>query len=178
MASAEKLLEDGAWPELALIPPLDLDSPRLAVTLEIQQLRASGQPRLLVLSVAGWHVALGSPGPRGAADSGFWTASTGSRDALVELVDKAGEGGGRSFPGLELGHGYRIRMALTSERNRLHLQVADLGPPEQRKRPVPVFSDTMDLTSPRKGAAGTSAIWFRSLEPVRIDRVEIGGRFR
>jgi len=131
-----------------------------------------------VLTVAGWHVAIGSPGPLGQAGDGFWTATTGSRAALVELVESAGDREGNPFPGLELGHGYRIRMALTNERRRLHLQVEDLGLPEERKKPEMIFRDTMSLPSPEKGALGTSALRFRSLEPVRLDRVEIEGRYR
>ena len=176
--SAASLLEDGAWPELALLSPLDPDFPELEVISTIQQLRDSGEPRLLVLTVAGWHVALGSPGPLGQAGDGFWTATTGSRAALVELLESAADREGKPFPGLVLGHGYRIRMALTNERRRLHLQVEDLGLPEERKKPETIFRDTMSLPSPEKGALGTSALRFRSLEPVRLDRVEIEGRYR
>lgn len=174
------LLDEPRWPRLVLRPPLDVASnDELVVTFRLRQLSDSGEPRLIVLTVAGWHVALASEGHPAHQKGARWYTATGPPSALSELLeDVAAARRGRSFRGgLAAGRTYDVRLALVGGRGRLELEifeVEDRGPEERRERR---FRDSMDRPAPDLTDPGTQSLVVRSLEPVRLERVVVEGDY-
>jgi len=177
-AELEALTDGTRWPRLILRPPLDVASnDRLEVAFRLRQLSDSGPPKLLLLSVAGWHVALASRGHEGHASRPRWYTATGAPEALRELLADVEAARGRPFPGLEVGRTYDVRVALAGGRGRLELEVhaiEDLRPGERTEL---VFSGSMQRPAPELDEPGTQSLVVRSLEPVRLERVAIHGDY-
>jgi hypothetical protein len=162
VSSREQLLLEPRWPRLLLREPLDLDQP-LSVELEIQQLRSSGPPQLLVLSVAGVHVALRGGGEKQPARLAI---ASGGAQELAELLSDLLDGGrGAPAQGLERGGTHRLRVDLTRGRGRaeVYLDGAMIG---QEDRPRP------------SGEPGTATVVVRSLEVVRLVSAVISAGYR
>jgi predicted Ser/Thr protein kinase len=159
--SRDHLVESGRWPRLVLHKPMDLEN-RLSVELEIAQLRESGPPQLLVVSVAGVHVGfLGAEHGR----DGRWLIASGGPGRLRALVDAllAGDDG-HDFPGLERGATHRIRVELSQGRGRAEVYLDD---------------ELLDVEhQPRPGAdAGTASVVVRSLEVLRLLSAWVEGSY-
>ena len=162
VSSREQLLLEPRWPRLVLREPVDLDQP-LSVELEIQQPRSSGPPQLLLLSVAGVHVALGGDGEGQAARLAI---ASGGTQELAELLSDLLDGGrGAAAPALERGGTHRVRVELTRGRGRaeVYLDGVLIG---QEDRPRP------------SGEPGTASVVLRSLEVVRLVSAEISAGYR
>ena len=161
VSSRAQLEDERRWPRLVLSQPLDLDQP-LAVELEVLQPRGSGPPQLLLVSVAGVHVALRSDahgGPR-------LLARSGSAEALRELlVDVLERGRGEPMPGLRRGARHRLGIELSRGRGRVDVRLDG----------VPIGQE--DLPRPLDGP-GSASVVVRSLEPVRLVRAEIRAGYR
>jgi hypothetical protein len=75
-------------PRLVLRQPLDADQSYFEVVLTIDQLEESGPPRLLLLSVGGFHVAFCGPGLPGSDGWPRLLMGVGEPEELVERVRK------------------------------------------------------------------------------------------
>ena len=159
--SRAQLLESGRWPRLVLRVPMDLRD-RLSVELELAQLQGSGPPKLLLVSVAGVHVAL--LGDEHGRD-GRWLIASGGPERVRRMLEALFEGGeGQPFPGLERGATHRIRVELTQGRGRAEVYLDDeLLDVEHQPRPG--------------GEAGTASVVVRSLEVLRLLSARIEGSY-
>ena len=160
-SSRKQLADEYRWPRLTLHTPMDLEQ-RLAAEVRIEQLRESGPPRFLLVTVAGVHVGLAT-GERG--EEGRWLAGSGGPehvDALAEALLEKGEG--RPFQGLTRGSTHVIRVELTQGRGRasIHLDGELLG----------IASEPRPLFEP-----GSASIGVRSLEVLRFISVEVEGGY-
>ncbi len=157
LRSREDLELDTRWPRLVLGPPLDLSSGVVDATLTFEQLDASGPPRLLLVSVAGVHVALA--GAEEARDSRFDVAT--GREGLATLVATVPDGAGEPFVGLRRGARHVLHVELRRGRGRVRVSLDG--------REVA----TRNLSPPEPGEPGSASIVVRSLESVRLLRVEL-----
>ncbi len=157
LRTREDLALDTRWPRLVLGPPLDLGPGVLDVRVEFEQLEASGPPRLLIASVAGVHVALaGGEGARPPR----WSLASG-RAGLEALVAEVPDGAGEPFAGLRRGERHELLVRLRRGRGRVEVELdgETLG--------------ARTLHPPAPGEPGSASIVLRSLEPVRLLRVEL-----
>lgn len=160
--SREELEDPRLWPRLLLRKPLDLGE-RLTVELEVEQLHESGPPQLLVVSVAGVHIAFRGGNPL--AQEGRWGIAAGGPAELRGLVaDLLDEQGGREFEGLVRGARHLLRVELTQGRGKasVFLDGVALGE-EHRVRP--------------SGAPGTASLVLRSMEAVRLVSARVEGSY-
>ena len=160
--SRVELEDPNLWPRLVLRQPLNLGE-RLTVELEVEQPQESGPPQLLVVSVAGVHVAFRGGGSL--AQEGRWGIASGGPEDLSGLVsDLLDDDDGNEFAGLVRGATHRIRVELTQGRGK-----AD------------VFLDDKPLGGGHKarpsGEPGTAGIVVRSLEVVRLRSVRVSGSY-
>ncbi len=159
--SRAQLLESGLWPRLVLRQPLDLED-RLSVELELDQLRDSGPPVLLVVSVAGVHVGfLGDEHGR----AGRWLTASGGPEHLHRLLEGLLDGAeGQSFAGLERGARHRVRIELTQGRGRAEVFLDDqLLDVDHQPRPG--------------GEPGTASVVVRSIEVLRLVSARVEGSY-
>jgi hypothetical protein len=115
-----------AGPELGLFPPLDPDLGTVLLTLRVDQLAEAGPPKLLVVSLAGFHIALAGPGLEGEGRGRLLVDST----SLESLLDRVRTGEGRAVsrtfePGRQ--HELEIEVDRKSGRVRVALDGAPLG---------------------------------------------------
>ena len=152
-----ELAQDTRWPRLVLGPPLDLSVGRLDATFAFEQLESAGPPRLLIVSVAGVHVALA-----GAEEARVprWGVASG-REGLDELIGDVPGGAGEAFAGLARGGRHELSIELRRGRGRARvlLDGRELG--------------VRTLSPPTLGEPGSASIVVRSLEPVRLLNVEL-----
>lgn len=179
----DALKDRHAWPSLRFQPPLDISSYQdTKVVFTLGQLSGSGDPDLLLISCAGWHVGFKSiPRPRNSMSFCQWT--TGGHGDLERLVDNLGGSNNKddSFPGFLLGREYRIQLVLKSQRGALDVRI------HQHKLPGeggPVWAlfwqEELNGTSPDRPGEDKdhNSILVRSREPVRLHAVEIESRMR
>ena len=162
VSSLDQVLQDRTWPRLVLRAPLDLQA-AMEVEVLIEQPAESGPPRLLVLSVAGVHLALVGAEE---GESGRVLVAAGGPDELERMIREAVESDeGEEFEGLVRGRRHRVRVELSHDRGR-----ADVFVDEER---------VAQLTAPRpEGRPGTASIVVRSFEPVRLLSARIQARKR
>jgi len=130
----------------------EVDPTHLELAVRIEQLPESGQPRLLLISAAGFHASLAGPGLAGDGRS-RWRVTSGS---LAEHLEGIGRGEGTAVPSLlERGRVHDVRLVIHRRRGRLKLHLDGRA----------VASVT--LPPPDDGPGGTR-VEIRSLEPIRL----------
>jgi hypothetical protein len=119
-------------------------------------------PQLVVVSVAGVHVALGGPGD---GDRGRWLIATGGTEDLRQLVHAALDGRGEPTAGLQRGQTHTVRIELSQSRGRAWVYLDDklLG---HKDAPRP------------EGEPGSASIVIRSIEPVKLLEARVQTRLR
>jgi hypothetical protein len=169
-SSLAEVLGPTGWPRLLLGPPIDLDGP-LEVTFTFDQPQDSGQPRLLVASVAGVHVVL--RGEQGAEPARVAVAAGGT-DELRRLVEEVDGGSrGRPFPGLVRGERYTLAVSFSRQRGKAGVRLWGRTPAGED------FAGRVieQLQAPRpEGKPGTASLVLRSIEPVRLLEAKVRGR--
>jgi hypothetical protein len=154
-----------SWDELArqsgarleLRPPLDVERGELRVSLTMEQPLAS-EPRLLLVSCAGFHLALTGTGLPGAVGSPRWLVGSEPLEAFLGRL-QGGEGHS-AFELLVPGRRHEIELVLdpTGGHVGLSLDGKSLG--------------AMQLVPP-SSSAGTDELVLRSWEPVRLVRAVV-----
>ena len=141
-------------PRLALREPLDLGTGNFVASFTIEQ--PDEPPALLLLSVAGFHIAFSGPGLPGGDGEARWLVGMGTADELVQRVRR---GEGTLDPEL-LARGGRHTIELVAYRGsgRLDLQLDG--------RALRGFSPTAPTSS-------ELAVLVRSWEPVRLVAFEL-----
>ncbi|MCC6405680.1 MAG: serine/threonine protein kinase [Planctomycetes bacterium] len=152
LRSRDDLFAAGRWPRVSLAPFANFDR-EVECEVEFEQPRSSGPPRLLVVTVAGWHVAIA--GAQVPGEPGRWRASSGE---LAELVDGVFAGRGRALEPLATDAVHVLRVRLTHKRGRIEVSLdGKLLGQESGLRPTDV--------------AANAELMVRSLEVLRLVRV-------
>jgi len=143
-------------PRLVLRGPLLLDARGVVADLVVQRLASSGPHQVLVVSLAGFHLALLGPGLPGGDGQDRWLATTAPLQSLFEDIR---EGKGRVVPSLLVpGKVHRIRLDANPRTGRLTIDLDE-------KRLGTIRGDSPDFMAP--------AISIRSWGEVRIISAEI-----
>jgi hypothetical protein len=161
----EDLFDESRWPRLVLRAPIALEA-AMDVELDFEQLRDSGPPQLLAVTVAGVHVAFFG-GVRETGEPARFLIDSGGPDRLrVAIDDLLASRRGTPFAGLQRGGRHTVRLELS-----------------QGRGAVAVFLDGKKLdqgATKRPGIEeiGDESVVIRSLEPVRLREVRFEGRVR
>jgi hypothetical protein len=165
-----ELSVQSGWPELDLGPPIDLDEP-LELALTFDQPMDSGDPQLLVVSLAGVHVAL--RGAQGSERARLQIRAGGPDELrqMVEEIDRTGRGSPSRFGGTLRGERYTLSIELSRKRGRAIVRLWGLD------RTGTVFSGEIleNQMLPAQNEAAPSVV-VRSIEPVRIVEAKLRGR--
>ena len=153
---------------LPLTKPLEIDGGPLVVRIELEQ--ADDLPRLVIVSVADFHLALCGPGLAEVGEFSYQVA----RGSVEELLATLGRG--QRPPGgtlLEQGREYVLQLTLHRGQGRLQIELGEKGQPlqilERRSRPRASGS------AGRAGGEGPPALVVRAWERLTVSRVEIEG---
>jgi tRNA A-37 threonylcarbamoyl transferase component Bud32 len=154
------LLRERIWPRLLLTKPLDLKG-YIGVEFAIEQPYGSGDPRALLVSVAGWHVLIErSEGQKSRLHIGA-DGSQGLRE-LLEAATKPGAG--KQIDGPRRGERHTLRIELSQSRQK-----------------ITVLLDGKELIikdGTRPTNAGSHSVVVRSIEPVLLQQVTVEAEFK
>ena len=160
--SLEEILGEEDWPRIALGPPLDLDGPLEAV-LTFEQPQDS-PARLLVVSVAGVHVAL--RGEQGGESARARIASGGPQELRQLVFEIDAKGQGRAFAGLARGERYQLSVELSRKRSKASVRLWGRDP---RGEDFGGRLVVEQLVAPSpEGQSGAAYLMLRSIEPLRL----------
>ena len=154
-------------PRLVLRRPMDVTRGDLVVEFDFVEPHGVATERLVLASVAGFHLALRTG--EGEARSEWAVSTEGPAEALADLRSNPERISGRL---LDAGGTYRLRIEVSQQTGRMLVLMGSLDP---RGDDVEYREIVQDRLSPPRGRLGSAGVSLRAMESLRLSSIWVRG---